>query len=60
MTHALPQDLSCPRIAVRKNGEGGPGGLQLSRIVAGMWRMVEWDMTVEQRIASSSSAWPWA
>jgi predicted oxidoreductase len=45
MHHALPQDLSCPRIATRK------GGLELSRIVAGMWRMVEWNMTVEQRVA---------
>lgn len=27
------------------------GGLTLSRIVAGMWRMNEWDMSVEQRIA---------
>jgi predicted oxidoreductase len=46
MTPALPRDLSCPRIATRKNG-----GLELSRIVAGMWRMADWDMTVEQRIA---------
>ena len=46
MTPALPRDLSCPRIATRKTG-----GLELSRIVAGMWRMVEWDMTVDQRIA---------
>jgi predicted oxidoreductase len=45
MTHALPRDLSCPRIATR------PNGLELSRIVAGMWRMVEWNMTVEQRVA---------
>lgn len=45
MTHALPRDLHCPRIATRANG------LELSRIVAGMWRMVEWNMTVEQRIA---------
>src|SRR5438874_1628290 len=45
MTHALPRDLSCPRIATRK------GGLELSRIVAGMWRMVDWNMTVEQRVA---------
>jgi predicted oxidoreductase len=44
MTHALPSDLSCPRIATR------PGGLELSRVVAGMWRMVEWNMTVEQRV----------
>jgi predicted oxidoreductase len=45
MTHALPRDLSCPRIATR------PGGLELSRVVAGMWRMVEWNMTVEGRVA---------
>jgi predicted oxidoreductase len=45
MTHALPRDLHCPRIATRANG------LELSRIVAGMWRMVEWNMTVGQRIA---------
>jgi predicted oxidoreductase len=44
MTHALPSDLSCPRIATR------PGGPELSRVVAGMWRMVEWNMTVEQRV----------
>jgi predicted oxidoreductase len=44
MTHALPSDLSCPRITTR------PGGLELSRVVAGMWRMVEWNMTVEQRV----------
>jgi len=48
MTPALPQDLSCPRVALRKNASGG---LELSRIVAGMWRMVDWNMTVEQRIA---------
>jgi predicted oxidoreductase len=45
MNHALPRDLSCPRIATRRNG------LELSRIVAGMWRMADWGMTVEQRIA---------
>lgn len=38
MTHA------CPRIAT------AAAGLELSRIVAGMWRMAEWDMTVSQRI----------
>ncbi|WP_229418171.1 aldo/keto reductase family oxidoreductase [Massilia sp. Root351] len=27
------------------------GGLQLSRIVAGMWRMTEWDMAPQQRLA---------
>ena len=45
MTHALPHDLHCPRISTRANGP------DLSRVVAGMWRMVEWNMTVEQRIA---------
>jgi predicted oxidoreductase len=44
MTHALPRDLHCPRIATRPNGP------ELSRVVAGMWRMVEWNMTVEQRV----------
>jgi predicted oxidoreductase len=45
MNQRLPTDLSCPRVAT------SAGGLQLSRIVAGMWRMTEWGMTVEQRIA---------
>jgi predicted oxidoreductase len=38
-------DLHCPRITTR---EGGP---ELSRIVAGMWRMTEWGMSPEQRVA---------
>jgi len=38
-------DLSCPRILTRE------GGVELSRIVAGMWRMTEWDMTPEARVA---------
>ncbi|WP_312519619.1 aldo/keto reductase [Massilia sp.] len=38
-------DLHCPRITTR---EGGP---EFSRIVAGMWRMTEWGMSVEQRVA---------
>lgn len=38
-------DLHCPRITTR---EGGP---ELSRIVAGMWRMTEWGMSVQQRVA---------
>ena len=38
-------DLHCPRIATR---EGGP---EFSRIVAGMWRMTEWDMSAEGRVA---------
>ncbi len=42
---ALPADLSCPRVATSS------AGLTLSRIVAGMWRMSEWGMTVEQRLA---------
>lgn len=45
MPHSLPIDLHCPRVATSSHG------LQLSRIVAGMWRMTEWGMTVEQRVA---------
>ncbi|WP_167758628.1 aldo/keto reductase [Zemynaea arenosa] len=40
----MTADLSCPRIVLR------PGALELSRIVAGMWRMAQWGMSVEQRI----------
>ncbi len=36
---------TCPRITTRDNGP------TLSRIVAGMWRMTEWGMSVEQRVA---------
>ena len=43
MTASSP--LACPRVATRKDG------LVLSRVVAGMWRLGEWDMSVEQRIA---------
>lgn len=45
MAAILPTDLTCPRIATRA------GGLELSRVVAGMWRMAEWGMSVEQRVA---------
>ncbi|RZA33411.1 MAG: oxidoreductase [Lysobacteraceae bacterium] len=45
MTHPLPADLHCPRITTRE------GGLELSRIVAGMWRMNEWGMPVDERVA---------
>ncbi len=44
MTHPFPSDMSCPRA---KTSSQGP---QLSRIVAGMWRMSEWGMSVEQRV----------
>jgi len=37
--------LACPRIATRKEG------LELSRIIAGMWRLGEWDMSVPKRVA---------
>ena len=37
--------LTCPRITTRDNGPA------LSHIVAGMWRMNEWGMSVEQRVA---------
>lgn len=45
MPNGLPPDLRCPRVATSSQG------LHLSRIVAGMWRMTEWGMTVEQRVA---------
>lgn len=45
MTHPLPAGLHCPRITTRE------GGLELSRIVAGMWRMTDWGMSVQQRVA---------
>ncbi|UOD31844.1 aldo/keto reductase [Massilia violaceinigra] len=45
MTAALPADLFCPRVNTRLHGPA------LSRIVAGMWRMGEWGMTAEQRVA---------
>jgi predicted oxidoreductase len=45
MSHALPANLQCPRVTTRANGPA------LSRIVAGMWRMTEWGMSVEQRVA---------
>ncbi|MGI4717053.1 MAG: aldo/keto reductase [Janthinobacterium lividum] len=37
--------LTCPRITTRDNGP------ELSRIVAGMWRMNEWGMSVQERVA---------
>ena len=42
---SLPTTLHCPRIATRE------GGLELSRIVAGMWRMNDWGMSVGERVA---------
>ncbi|MGZ8319512.1 MAG: aldo/keto reductase [Telluria sp.] len=45
MPATLPTDLHCPRIRM------SPAGPELSRIVAGMWRMTEWGRTVDQRIA---------
>ena len=44
MTATLPTGLTCPRTTTRA------GGPTLSRIVAGMWRMTEWGMSVEQRV----------
>ncbi|TFW13269.1 aldo/keto reductase [Duganella callida] len=37
-------DLSCPSLVTY------PGGLTLSRIVAGMWRLNEWNLTPQQRL----------
>lgn len=45
MSSPLPADLSCPHV------QTSAGGLTLSRIVAGMWRMGDWGMTVEARVA---------
>ncbi|WP_317202097.1 aldo/keto reductase [Janthinobacterium sp.] len=45
MTHAQPADLSCPRSQTSSDGP------QLSRIVAGMWRINEWNMSAQQRLA---------
>jgi predicted oxidoreductase len=44
MSYAPPTDLSCPLLVTSK---GGPA---LSRIVAGMWRMNEWQLTPQQRV----------
>ncbi len=45
MTTTHRTDLACPTLTTYA------GGLQLSRIVAGMWRMTEWDMAPAQRLA---------
>lgn len=45
MSPPLTTGLPCPRILTRE------GGVELSRIVAGMWRMTEWDMTPQARVA---------
>ena len=39
--------LACPRTATRQDGHGLP----LSRIIAGMWRLGEWNMPVAARVA---------
>ncbi|GJJ05356.1 oxidoreductase [Duganella rhizosphaerae] len=44
MSYAPPTDLTCPAIVTSK------GGLTLSRIVAGMWRINEWQLTPQQRV----------
>ncbi|MRW94763.1 oxidoreductase [Duganella sp. FT80W] len=38
-------DLNCPSLTTYS------GGLTLSRIVAGMWRMNEWNLTPQQRVS---------
>jgi predicted oxidoreductase len=45
MSQVPPTDLSCPSITTSK------GGPTLSRIVAGMWRMNEWNLTPQQRVS---------
>ena len=53
MSFAFPADLSCPRQPCTSGGTnaGASHSLALSRIVAGMWRMADWGMTVEQRVS---------
>jgi len=41
----MTTSLACPRALTRRDGP------ELSRIVAGMWRLGQWDMSVQQRIA---------
>ena len=45
MSQVPPTDLSCPSITTSK------GGPTLSHIVAGMWRMNEWNLTPQQRVS---------
>ncbi|MDC8758150.1 aldo/keto reductase [Janthinobacterium fluminis] len=45
MTHTFPADLRSPR---SRTSTTGP---ELSRVVAGMWRLGDWDMTAQQRLA---------
>ena len=45
MSTVLPADLRCPNVSTSAQG------LTLSRIVAGMWRMGDWGMSAEQRVA---------
>ena len=44
MTSPLPADLACPHAETRA------GTLTLSRIVAGMWRIGDWNMPVAARV----------
>ncbi|MES2743075.1 MAG: aldo/keto reductase [Pseudomonadota bacterium] len=44
MAHAFSTDMLCPR---SQTSSGGP---DLSRIVAGMWRMGDWQLTPQQRL----------
>jgi hypothetical protein len=39
-SRAMPTSLACPRTVTRKDG------LELSRVIAGMWRLGEWNMSV--------------
>lgn len=43
MPTTMQQPLACPHIET--------GGLRLSRIVAGMWRLCDWDLSASQRIS---------
>ncbi|MBW3511995.1 MULTISPECIES: aldo/keto reductase family oxidoreductase [Janthinobacterium] len=45
MSHVFPASLQAPRSRLSSNGP------ELSRIVAGMWRIGEWNMSAQQRLA---------
>ncbi|MET3134473.1 putative oxidoreductase [Oxalobacteraceae bacterium GrIS 1.11] len=53
MSYSLPADLSCPR------GPSSANGPELSRIVAGMWRIADWNMTAQQRLAFIEQCLEW-
>ena len=45
MSQSAPSPLSCPSAAT------SAGGLTLSRVIAGMWRLNDWHLTPQQRVS---------